>query len=160
MRLTRLQVTNYRSLFGPRVDINLAGGMNSVIGPNNCGKSNLLRALALALDPSFPFDRAIDLPPLGPNTRTRVVCTFEVGSTPPEQTLLARTGEAERALSGKDKTFAQGVLRSEGRRHEAARDPGTARSSSPSRPPAPQLMPLRIRPKRRLAGVASPRQVP
>lgn len=106
MRLTRLQVTNYRSLFGPRVDISLASGMNSVIGPNNCGKSNLLRALALALDPSFPFDRAIDLPPLGPNTRTRVVCTFEVGSTPPEQTLLARTGEAERALSGKDKTFA------------------------------------------------------
>lgn len=110
MRLTRLQVTNYRSLFGERVDVNLADGMNSVIGPNNCGKSNLLRALALALDPTFPFDRARDLPPLGPATRTRVVCTFEVGATAPEQTLLARTGEAERALSGNERTFADDGL--------------------------------------------------
>jgi len=44
MRLTRLQVTNYRSLFGERVDIDFPPDMNAIIGPNNCGKSNLLRA--------------------------------------------------------------------------------------------------------------------
>lgn len=106
MRLTRLQVTNYRSLFGERVDIDVAPGMNAIIGPNNCGKSNLLRALALALDPDWNFDRSRDLPPLGPATRTRVVCHFEVGSSGPEATLLARVGEAERALSGRDTAYA------------------------------------------------------
>ena len=29
MRLSRLQVTNYRSLFGERVDINVAPGVNA-----------------------------------------------------------------------------------------------------------------------------------
>lgn len=80
--------------------------MNAIIGPNNCGKSNLLRGVALALDPTFGFDRAKDLPPLGPNTRTRVVCTFEVGTTSPEETLLTRAIEAEKSLSGKSKTYA------------------------------------------------------
>ena len=112
MRLTRLQVTNYRSLFGERVDIDLSPGMNAIIGPNNCGKSNLLRALALALDPEWSFDRSLDLPPLGPNTRTRVVCHFEVGSSGPEATLLAKVGEAEKALSGRDVAYAdRGAIR-------------------------------------------------
>src|SRR5690606_3461121 len=112
MRLTRLQVTNYRSLFGERVDIDLSPGMNAIIGPNNCGKSNLLRALALALDPEWSFDRSLDLPPLGPNTRTRIVCHFDVGSSGPEATLLAKVGEAERALSGRDVAYADsGAIR-------------------------------------------------
>ncbi|MHB1447051.1 MAG: ATP-dependent nuclease, partial [Acidimicrobiales bacterium] len=106
MRLTRLQVTNYRSLFGERLDLELGPGMNAVIGPNNCGKSNLLRALALALQPDATFDRGVDLPPLGPATRSRVVCIFEMGSSGPEETLLNRVRDAERALSGSERTYA------------------------------------------------------
>jgi putative ATP-dependent endonuclease of the OLD family len=90
-------VTSYRSLFGERGDIDLSPGMNAIIGPNNCGTSNLLRALALALDPKRSFDRSLDLPPLGPNARTRIVCHCDVGSSGPEATLLAKAGAAERA---------------------------------------------------------------
>jgi energy-coupling factor transporter ATP-binding protein EcfA2 len=113
MKLQRLQVTNYRSLFEEQFDLPLGGGMNSIIGPNNCGKSNVLRALALALDPSFPFDRGVDMPPSsGPNTRTRVVCSFRLGDSFPERTLRGRVSAAERALSGYSTSFAdEGMIR-------------------------------------------------
>ncbi len=106
MRLTKVQVTNFRSIFGTRMDIDLTTGVNAVIGPNNCGKSNLLRALALAMQEDHPFDRLSDLPPIGPATRAQVVCHFQVGTTSPEETLLQRVREAEQALSGNQKTYA------------------------------------------------------
>lgn len=67
MKLTRVEVKSYRSLFTEPDDqrgfvLELADGMNALIGPNNVGKSNLLRAVALALDPNSPFDREADMP--------------------------------------------------------------------------------------------------
>ena len=113
MKLERLQVTNYRSIFGERVDLRLADGMNSIIGPNNCGKSNVIRSLALALDPTSSFDRAIHMPPVaGPSTRTRIVREFRLNESFPEQTLRRYVREAEQSISGGTATFADdGVIR-------------------------------------------------
>jgi putative ATP-dependent endonuclease of the OLD family len=63
VKLAQVEVRNYRSLFmdGNRAfTVELADGINALIGPNNCGKSNVLRAVALALDPNYPFDRDRD----------------------------------------------------------------------------------------------------
>jgi len=54
MYLKTLKIKNFRSFWSddakPTVDIELAPGVNYFAGANNVGKSNLLRALALALD--------------------------------------------------------------------------------------------------------------
>jgi putative ATP-dependent endonuclease of the OLD family len=50
MRLTRLRVRNFRNL--EDVDIRLTGGA-VIVGENRVGKSNLLHALRLVLDPSL-----------------------------------------------------------------------------------------------------------
>ncbi len=66
MKLTKVEIRNYRSLYGDEleedVSFDVAEGMNTLIGPNNCGKSNVLRALSLALDPDTPFSRDHDMP--------------------------------------------------------------------------------------------------
>lgn len=50
MRLSRLEVSNFRNL--QNIDIRLSGGA-VVVGENSSGKSNLLHALRLVLDPSL-----------------------------------------------------------------------------------------------------------
>lgn len=50
MRLTRLAITNFRNLDG--VDVSLAGSP-LVVGENRVGKSNLVHAIRLVLDPSL-----------------------------------------------------------------------------------------------------------
>ncbi len=56
MKLTSLSVRNFRSYTNgqgePPHKLILGGGLNVLVGPNNCGKSNLLRAVALALQDS------------------------------------------------------------------------------------------------------------
>ncbi len=56
MKLQAISVRNFRSYANakgePRHRLDLGRGMNVLIGPNNCGKSNLLRAVALALQDS------------------------------------------------------------------------------------------------------------
>ncbi|CAN5191451.1 hypothetical protein BH11ACT5_BH11ACT5_10410 [soil metagenome] len=51
MRITRLQTTNFRNL--PNLDVAL-GRNTVVVGENKSGKSNLVRALRLVLDPTLP----------------------------------------------------------------------------------------------------------
>lgn len=114
MKLTKVEVRNFRSLFsgdGDSLVFELGDGMNALIGPNNCGKSNVLRAIALALDPGIEFDPERDLPPLGPKVTTRVVCEFEVGSTGPEKTLLKYLCQYEESAGAKRPYADQGILR-------------------------------------------------
>jgi putative ATP-dependent endonuclease of OLD family len=52
MRLSRVRTTNFRNL--PAVDLELSQ-TNVIVGENRSGKSNLITALRLVLDPSMPF---------------------------------------------------------------------------------------------------------
>jgi predicted ATPase len=101
MKLTNVEVKNYRS-FLDRHDVDMGDGVNFFVGPNNCGKSNLLRAVALALDPDAPYDPAIDRPmrpgAVGAPLATRISLTFSVGNTGPEQTLLRHAQAYEHAV--------------------------------------------------------------
>lgn len=89
MRLSRVTLWNYRSYWtddnDPTVprssDIALAQGVNYIVGPNNVGKSNLLRAIALALDPSRHVDLEIDRA-AGKKWGPQVVLEFDVGPDP------------------------------------------------------------------------------
>ena len=66
MKITQIEIRNFRSL-APDAEnrtfsIDLTPGPNSLVGPNNCGKSNVIRALSLALDRSVTFNADNDLP--------------------------------------------------------------------------------------------------
>lgn len=117
MKITQVEVRNYRSLFpaGNRAfTIELADGINALIGPNNCGKSNLLRAVALALDPGFPFDYERDKPAGMQWAWARVTLDFRCeGSESHEKTLLKYADEYERSVTeGRYETYAsRGLLR-------------------------------------------------
>ena len=57
MRLAGVDIRDYRSIFlddsATPFSVALSQGMNTLIGLNNCGKSNVLRAISLALDGVF-----------------------------------------------------------------------------------------------------------
>jgi putative ATP-dependent endonuclease of the OLD family len=60
VRLTRVSVAGYRS-FQHKQTIELGDGLNCVVGPNNSGKSNLIGAIGLALDPAREVSQTRDL---------------------------------------------------------------------------------------------------
>lgn len=68
MKLRTISIRNFRSYTvmkgEPPQKLELGDGPNILIGPNNCGKSNLLRAVALALQESggVNFDPETDIP--------------------------------------------------------------------------------------------------
>lgn len=105
MRLTRIQIKNYRSIFAGEgsgdFDLELGDGMNVLVGPNNCGKSNVLRALALALDPDFPYNRARDRPGVHTVSKPVITLTFYSEGRGRERTLLGRLAEYERKVQPK-----------------------------------------------------------
>lgn len=102
MKLTRIEIKNFRSLYGdePGEDVSfaVAEGMNTLIGPNNCGKSNVLRALSLALDPDTAFVRERDMPAQRMFAVPWITLdlSFE-RPTPVERTLLRYLGDYERS---------------------------------------------------------------
>lgn len=85
MRLKTLEIRNFRSLFADAENqafkLELGTCMNVLVGPNNCGKSNVFRALAVALDPTYRFDRSTDMPANWPFAKPVVTLTFEVDSS-------------------------------------------------------------------------------
>jgi len=104
MQLRRAQVRDFRSIFtDERAEdfvVDLAPGMNTLVGRNNCGKSNVARAIALALDPMLPFNPATDVP--GPRSFTHPVVTLRFdasGGSPEEQALLAAAAAYEHAVA-------------------------------------------------------------
>ena len=106
MKLHSLEVRNLRSIIVDdrkrAMKADLAPGLNVVVGPNNSGKSNLIRAIALALNPDHPFDRASDLPG---QLRSNAVPTITVElhqtqSNGPEATLFRYAQEYEDSVLG------------------------------------------------------------
>jgi predicted ATP-dependent endonuclease of OLD family len=87
-------------------EFNLADGVNYFVGPNNCGKSNLIAALELAMDPNRIFVPERDRPAMlqGP-TKTRITLTFAktVKGDGPEKTLIDRAKKYELALRRRQK---------------------------------------------------------
>jgi putative ATP-dependent endonuclease of the OLD family len=103
VHLSRIEIRNFRSLYdegdGGAFTLDLYDGLNLIVGQNNCGKSNVLRAVALALDPAFPFDKTRDTPAQKVWAWPTVTLTFRVpAKTGPEKTLLKYASEYERSL--------------------------------------------------------------
>jgi len=115
VKLTRVEIKNYRSFFAEEpvaLELDLAEGMNTLVGPNNCGKSNLLRAVALAMDPAHPFDRSRDMPAQMMFAFPRIVLHFACeGRTAPEKTLLKQVAEYERSATRGKRYADDGELR-------------------------------------------------
>jgi putative ATP-dependent endonuclease of the OLD family len=111
VKLTKVEIKNYRSIFeAPGAStccLQLAEGMNAVVGPNNCGKSNILKALALALEEGEEgtFVRERDEPTQLLWARPTITLDFVVErAAGPERTLLQRLEEYEQsALQGEAK---------------------------------------------------------
>jgi AAA15 family ATPase/GTPase len=55
MKLLRVGIRNYRSIGEECVFLDLRQKVNLLIGANNCGKSNVLRALELLSQKARPF---------------------------------------------------------------------------------------------------------
>lgn len=117
MKLTHVRIKDFRSFAGEH-GFDFANGVNYFVGPNNCGKSNLMRALELALDPDSEYapdrDRPAKNANIGAPPTTRITLTFSVGTTGPERTLLSRAEDYELAVreaqggkvGGNTKTYA------------------------------------------------------
>lgn len=107
MKLTAVHVQSYRSLVEP-VSMDIGDGLNALVGKNNCGKSNLLTAITLAMDPESPFDKDRDTPQQMAWSVPRIVLDFYVhGSTSSENTLLKYAQHYEVAAGAKESaTFA------------------------------------------------------
>lgn len=108
MKLSRVAIQNFRS-FSEKLELPVAEGMNALVGPNNCGKSNFLRAVGMALDPDYPFDSSSDVPGQRKFAFPRTTLTFHCdGVTSSERTLLKYAEEYERSVVGDGKaTYAQ-----------------------------------------------------
>lgn len=105
LKLTRVAVQNYRS-FPEKSELVLAEGMNALVGPNNCGKSNFLRAVGMALDPEYAFDGRRDVPGQRKFAFPRTTLTFHcAGRTSSEKTLLRYLSEYERSVVGEDRSI-------------------------------------------------------
>jgi 5S rRNA maturation endonuclease (ribonuclease M5) len=87
--------------------------MNVLVGPNNCGKSNFLSAVALAMNRDFDFQPNRDIPVQMSWAFPRVLLDFQSdGKSSPEKTLLRYAEEYERSVVGDKATYAEsGTLR-------------------------------------------------
>ena len=84
MRLESVEIRDYRSIFledgGQPFRLDLADGANTLVGQNNCGKSNVLRAISLAIDPQHEFDPDMDVP--GPRSFSFPIITLGFRADP------------------------------------------------------------------------------
>lgn len=91
MKLSQVKIKDFRSFAGTH-SFEITSGVNYYVGPNNCGKSNLIRAIELALDVDAQYDPTKDRPARaqagGAPNKTRITLVFDVDSTGPEKTLL------------------------------------------------------------------------
>jgi predicted ATP-dependent endonuclease of OLD family len=102
LRLISLEVQNFRSIVGPPVRIEF-GSLTSIVGPNNCGKSNLLRALTLfftGLVEGKPFLSELDFPKNGALAKSdQTKITVTVSFQPTKEALISRALEELEAKS-------------------------------------------------------------
>lgn len=100
IKLKRVEIKSYRSVPNA-IKIDLADGANVLVGPNNVGKSNVMRALGLVFgEGADAFDLQRDVPAMNLWGRPTITLDFEV--RPPirgfERTLLRYAREAEEAV--------------------------------------------------------------
>jgi predicted ATPase len=120
MYLHSVRVRNFRSFWSddarPSADIDLCRGVNYLAGANNSGKSNLLRALAMALDgQAHPYQPETDRPhQKRADTQSTVTLDFRFSTKPrgPLQTLVRYVNEYEQTVAGsKGPTYAsRGII--------------------------------------------------
>lgn len=111
MRLTGIEIRDYRSIFvddaGQPLRFELGMGMNTLVGLNNGGKSNVLRAVSLALDPHQAFDGQRDAPGPRPFSLPIITLRFAAdGDRPEERQVLAAARAYEEGLGGAGDTYA------------------------------------------------------
>ena len=113
MKLKAISVRNFRSYANakgePPHKLVLGDGLNVLIGPNNCGKSNLLRAVALALQDSggVDFSPECDIP--SQLSWAYPIISLELScdrNRSVEKRLLALVDDYERSAGAK-KTYAE-----------------------------------------------------
>ncbi|MCA2245656.1 AAA family ATPase [Mycobacterium sp. WUMAC-067] len=105
MKLTHIKLSNFRSFLNEH-EFEVADGANFFVGPNNCGKSNLISALELSMDPEAVFvperDRPAATQGKGAPRQTRITLTFRsTDKSSPQSTLLDRARKYELALRKK-----------------------------------------------------------
>jgi putative ATP-dependent endonuclease of the OLD family len=100
LKLTRIEIKSYRSV--PReIRLDLGTGANVFVGPNNVGKSNLMRALGLVFgEGADAFDLERDAPATALWARPTITLDFAVGAPVRgfEKTLLRYAKKAEEAV--------------------------------------------------------------
>lgn len=118
MRLERVTVRNFRSHFvrsGEKPEpLEIGPGLNLLVGPNNCGKSNLLKALALALgdDATHVYDRDLDSPSQMAWSRPVITVTFACNSNRSvERTLLKLCDTYERTAGSANPLASEDLVR-------------------------------------------------
>jgi len=112
MKLTRVTVRNFRSYVsktdGKEACLQVSDGLNLLVGRNNCGKSNLLKSIALALEDSggTKFDPVTDLPAQLAWTYPVITLSFKANaSNYVEKTLLNYLDVYEKS-AGTRRTYA------------------------------------------------------
>ncbi|CQR49021.1 AAA family ATPase [Haloferax massiliensis] len=114
MRLSRIRIKNYRSIFDEGDEeyalMELSPSGNYIVGPNNVGKSNIIRALQLALRPEGRRDYSpeLDMPKQKKWAYPTITLDFEMErKRGPYKTLLRYVDEYERSVpDAKSETFA------------------------------------------------------
>lgn len=76
MRLATIRVHDLRSVHGAPVEVVLGSAVTVLVGPNLAGKSNLARALAVALDERVPFEVDRERPRGRPDSTPTVELTY------------------------------------------------------------------------------------
>lgn len=117
MKLKSIQIRNFRSYTTPRGEkphkLDLGNGLNILVGPNNCGKSNLLRAVSLALQDSggAEFNSEHDVPSQLSWAYPEITLTFTSDrKTSVEKTLLGLLDGYERSAGATNTHAANGEI--------------------------------------------------
>ncbi|EPX83723.1 RecF/RecN/SMC N terminal domain protein, partial [Rubellimicrobium thermophilum DSM 16684] len=111
MRLTRLRLHGFKSFADP-TELRIEPGLTGIVGPNGCGKSNLLEALRWVMGETRPSqmrgEGMADVIFAGtrsrpPRTRAEVALTFERDGTETELVRrIARDGGSSFRLNGRE----------------------------------------------------------
>lgn len=126
MILTNIEIKRFRSINA--ISINLSDGVNTFVGPNNVGKSNILQAVALALGDrgERDFDPALDEPYGMKWAYPNITLKFQFeGKLSSEKTLRRYAVEYERQVQG-DKIGTK-TLAERGELHYRVKFQGTER---------------------------------
>lgn len=112
MKLKQVQIRNFRSYVAQTGEssfsVDFGDQLNFLVGANNCGKSNLLRAIALALGDweDERYDREKDSPAHVTWAYTRITLTFSLPNPTPVEKTLLKYLKAYETSAGAKSTFA------------------------------------------------------